>query len=142
MDALVKGEATTSVQTAGAVMPSKDRFDFFQSHGISQDEWTRVLHSDGNSFTIIVKDLKEKPISKQQIKLGLLLGTKNLLETGEASIPKDMLIDICKKYNAYDSGNFSTYMKQNKNLFLARGKGWILTIPGQEQAAKIIKELA
>ena len=43
LDALVKGEAITSVQNAGAVMPRKDIFDFFQSHDIPQDEWTRVL---------------------------------------------------------------------------------------------------
>lgn len=142
LDALVKGEAVASVQTAGAVMPGKDEFDFFQSHDISRDEWTRVFHFDGNSFTIIVKNLKEKPTSRRQIKLGLLLGTKNLLETGEALVPKDMLIDICKQYNAYDSPNFSANMKKQKHLFLAQGNAWILTIPGQEQAAEIVKELA
>lgn len=142
LDALVKGESIASVQTAGAVMPGNDRFHFFQSHDISRDEWTRVFHFDGKSFTIIVKNLKEKPTSKRQIKLGLLLGTKNLLETNEALVPKDILIDICKKYNAYDSPNFSTNMKKQKDLFLSQGNEWILTIPGQEQAADIIKELA
>lgn len=142
LDALVKGESITSVQTAGAVMPRKDISDFFQSHDISQDEWTRVFHFDGDSFKIIVKNLKEKPTSKRQIRLALLLGAKNLLETGEAFVPKDMLIDICKKYNAYDSPNFSTNMKKQKDFFLAQGNGWVLTIPGQEQAADIIKELA
>jgi hypothetical protein len=142
LDALVKGEAIASVQTAGVVMPRKDEFDFFQSHDISRNEWTRVFHFDGKSFTIIVKNLKEKPKSKMQIKLGLLLGIKNLLETSEAFVSKDMLIDICKKYTAYDSPNFSTYMKKQKQLFLAQGNGWLLTIPGQEQAAEVIKELA
>ena len=142
LDAIVKWQATTSLQTSGAVMPSNDRFDFFQSHDISQDQWTRVFHFDGDSFKIIVKNLKEKPTSKRQIRLALLLGAKNLLETDEAFVPKDILIDICKKYNAYDSPNFSSNMKKQKDLFLAQGNGWILTIPGQEQAADIIKELA
>lgn len=142
LDALVKGESIASVQTAGAVMPVKDGFDFFQSHDISQDEWTRVFHFNGNSFTIIVKNLKDKPTSKRQIKLALLLGINNLLDTSEALVPKSMLIDICKKYNAYDSPNFSSNMKKQKQLFLAKGNAWVLTIPGQEQAAEIIKELA
>lgn len=142
LDAIVKGQATTSLQTSGAVMPSNDRFDFFQSHDISQDQWTRVFHFDGDSFKIIVKNLKEQPTSKRQIRLALLLGINNLLKTGEAFVAKDMLIDICKKYNAYDSPNFSTNMKKQKDLFLAQGNGWVLTIPGQEQAAEVIKELA
>jgi hypothetical protein len=142
LDALVKGEAITTAQTARAAMPSKDTFDFFQSHDISQGESTRVFHFDGNSFTIIVKDLKDKPTSKRQMKLGLLLGAKNLLETGQASVPKDILVDICKKYNAYDSTNFSTNMKNQKHFFLAQGNGWVLTIPGQEMAAQTVKELA
>ena len=142
LDALVRGETTANVQTAHGQLPGEDKFGFFQSHGISQDEWTRVFHFDGNSFNIIVKNLKEKPISKKQIRLGVLLGTKNLLETGEALVPKDMLIDICKKYNAYDSPNFSTNMKKQKDLFWAKSNGWTLTVPGQEQAAEIIKELA
>ena len=141
LDAIVKGQATTSLQTSGAVMPSNDRFDFFQSHDISQDQWTRVFHFDGDSFKIIVKNLKEKPTSKRQIRLALLLGIKNLLETGEAFIAKDILIDISKKYNAYDSPNFSTNMKKQKDLFLSQGNGWVLTIPGQEQASEVIKEL-
>lgn len=141
LDALVKREAIAGVPTAVAAMPGKGGFDFFQSHDISSNEWTRVYHFDGSSYTIIVKDLKERAISKRQLKLGLLLGIKNLLETSEALVPKSTLIDICKKYTAYDSPNFSANMKKNKHFFLSKGNEWILTVPGQENAAEIIKGL-
>jgi hypothetical protein len=142
LDALVNAQATTTVQTAGAAMPGKDEYGFFQSHGISKDEWTRVFHSDGNSLTIIVRDLKERTTSKKQVKLGLLLGVQNLLQTGEASVPKDILVELCKKYHAYDQTNFAHHMTNQKQLFLAQGNGWVLTVPGEEMAAQAIKELA
>lgn len=145
LDALVKGEtavagAVAGTPAIGAQVPGKPEPAFFSHYSISY-EWTRVFHFDGSSYLIIVQDLKEKAKAKKQVKLALLLGIKELLETGEASISKEALIDICKKYAAYDSPNFSSNMRKHKNLFLAKDDGWSLTMPGQEKAAEIIKEL-
>lgn len=115
---------------------------FFANHGISDEEWTRVYHFDGNEYQIIANNLKEKVKSGKQLKLALLLGVKNLLETDSADIPKGILIDMCKRYASHDSANFSAIMKKQKNLFLPKRKDWVLTIPGQEKAAEVIKSLA
>lgn len=115
---------------------------FFSQNEISQDEWQKVFHHDGNIYQIIVNDLKEKTVAKKQVKLALLLGVKNLLENNEAYFEKDALIDICKMYSTYDSGNFAGHMKKNKHLFIQKSTGWALTIPGQQAAGNAIKELA
>ena len=150
LDALVTRESTvmgavTGVPTTITKAPKQQEPTFFSTNQISPDEWKMVFHFDGNFYKIIVKDkdLKDKNVSKKQVKLGLLLGIKSLLETQEPIIPKEELINICKQYSAYDSANFATHMKNQKNLFISKDKNtWSLTVLGQERAAEVIKELA
>lgn len=141
LDALVKAEAPAA-SPIGPKLTGKLQPEFFSRHSISQDEWSKVFHFDGTSCSVIVKDLREKTVSKKQVKLGLLLGVASLLESGEATISKESLVDMCQQYAAYDSKNFATHMRNQKNVFLPKGDGWLLTMPGQEEAAEAIKELA
>lgn len=147
LDSLVQVHTTSpSTQPATAVTPIKETpkstLAFFANHGISNEEWTRVFHFDGNECQIIANNLKERGKAGKQLKLALLLGVKNMLETGSPDIPKGILIDMCKRYASHDSANFSSIMKKQKNIFLSKGKDWVLTIPGQEKAAEVIKDLA
>jgi len=140
LNSIIKPEIPAIKGEVGEAVISKT--DFFSDHEISQKEWQRVFNFDGNVYSIIVKDLKNREKSKKQVKLALLIGVKGLLETGEALIPKELLFDSCKKYVAYDSTNFAAHMKKAKDLFLTKGDDWTLTIPGQDKAAEVIKELA
>jgi hypothetical protein len=133
----VAGAAITTEQVVG-----KPRHDFFTRQNIAEKEWQQVFHFDGTSYSIIVSDLKERPVSKKQVRLALLLGIKGLLETGAPTIEKGQLIELCKQHAAYDSANFSAHMKNQKNLFLPKGNNWVLTKPGESQAAEVIKELS
>jgi len=147
LSALVRPEispigAARKVPVAGGEAPVPAKPDFFSKYSITEEEWSRVFYFDGNSYSIIVKDLKDKRIAKKQIKLALLLGVKGLLESGEPAISKDSLVELCKEYSAFDSSNFATHMKHAKNLLSTKSNGWALTVPGKEEAAKIIKELA
>lgn len=136
----IEGVAPAS---AGAIVPSRTpQFEFFTRHNIGEEEWQRVFHFDGSSYSLIVSSLKEKSVSKKQVKLALLLGAKALLETGEGNLEKAQLVELCKQHAVYDSANFATHMRRNKNLFLPRGNNWILTKPGEGQAAEVIKELS
>lgn len=121
---------------------NSDKHPFFSQHHISEQEWVQVYHRDGNTYSIAIGDLKTNITSQKQIKLALLVGVKNLLESGDASIPRETLVSLCKNYSAYDSPNFSSHMKKNKSYFLVKGKNdWVLTVPGQQKAGEIIKEL-
>lgn len=140
LSSLARAEAPSVLTPPGA--PAVPKAEFFSRFNISQEEWTRVFHFGEGVYSIIVGDLKVKPKAGKQVRLALLLGVKSLLETGKPDISKDTLVEVCEKYSAYDSSNFASYMKKKKDLFLPKGDGWILTIPGQEQAAEVIKELA
>ena len=103
---------------------------------------SRVYHLDGNSYRIIVKDLKEKTNSKKQVKLALLLGVGGLLAGGQPVFSKERLIEACREYGAYDAPNFASHMKKQRDMFIAQGNEWSLTVPAQQRAAEAIKELA
>lgn len=136
----IGGAREVPVAEGEAPVPAKP--DFFSRYSIAEEEWTRVFDFDGVSCSIIVKDLKDKPVARKQKKLALLLGVKRLLESGEPAISKDSLVELCREYSAYDSTNFALHMKNARNLLFPKGDGWVLTVPGKEAAAEVIRELA
>ena len=115
---------------------------FLDQYQISTENISRVVHLDGGSYRIIAKDLKEKTNSKKQIKLALLLGVAGLLVGGQPVFSKEKLIEVCREYGAYDGPNFASHMKKQRDLFIAQGSEWSLTVPAQQLAAEAIKELA
>jgi hypothetical protein len=115
---------------------------FMNQHQIPETSISRVYHLDGNSYRIIVKDLKEKTNSKKQVKLALLLGIGGLLASGSPVFSKERLIEACREYGAYDAPNFASHMKKQRDMFIAQGNDWSLTVPAQQRAAEAIKELA
>lgn len=147
LDTLLRGiTATTPIQTGatvGVVELTATAENFLSRYDISQDQLLGVFHFDGNEYQIIVKDLKEKPTSARQAKLALLIGLKNLLQSGTPIIFKDELMNMCRQYAAFDSHNFAVNMKSRKNIFLQKGRDqWELTRPGQQKAAEVLKELS
>ncbi len=115
---------------------------FLDQHQIPEPSISRVYHLDGDSYRIIVKDLKEKTNSKKQVKLALLLGVGGLLAGGLPVFSKERLIEVCREYGAYDGPNFASHMKKQRDMFIAQGNDWSLTVPAQQRAAEAIKELA
>ncbi len=148
LELLVSGKSINPVAqpVSGVTSPQEIPIaasNFFSQNSIAQEQWELIFNFDGNVCNVVVQDLKEKTVSGKQIKLALLLGIKNQFVTGTPSISKDELIDMCRQYATFDSGNFSAHMKNQKILFLSKGnKGWQLTRPGCKKAAQIIKELA
>lgn len=139
--ALKAGEPIEINSLTTPPLPPKSH-DFFAQYSIAAEQHQRVFHSDGNTYTIIVRDLKTKTTSQKQIRLALLLGVVGLLERNEPAISRENLVGACEQYAAYDSANFAVHMRRNKNLFLPRSEGWILTVPGKDRAAEIVRELA
>ncbi len=122
--------------------PSERGPIFLDQHQIPEPSISRVYHLDGDSYRIIVKDLKEKTNSKKQVKLALLLGVGGLLAGGQPVFSKERLIEVCREYGAYDAPNFASHMKKQRDMFIAQGNDWSLTVPAQQRAAEAIKELA
>ena len=122
-------------------LPGNRGLLFLDQHQIPEQAISRVFHLEGDSYHIIVRDLKEKTNSKKQIKLALLLGVGGLLAGGQAMFSKERLIDVCREYGAYDGPNFASHMKKRRDMFIAQGNDWSLTVPAQQLAAVAIKDL-
>ena len=143
------GEAAVSPSNGSYVSPGLDGQQttgergaiFLDQHQLPGAAISRVYHLDGNSYRIIVKDLKEKTNSKKQVKLALLLGVGGLLAGGQPVFSKERLIQVCREYGAYDAPNFASHMKKQRDMFIAQGNEWSLTVPAQQRAAEAIKEL-
>ncbi len=146
LSALVQGESLpvgTTVAPREKPAQTVPTANFFEQNGISSEEYSRVFEYDGSSCSIIVANLKDTAKSNKQAKLALLLGVKGLLETGDAHLSRDSLVELCEEHDAYDKTNFSKHMKgSRKQWLLQRGDGWNLTVPGKKEAAQVIKQLA
>lgn len=138
----LRAEAPTGINGVSAPPLAPKSHDFFVQHDIAAEQHERVFHNDGNTYTIIVRDLKTKATSQKQIRLALLLGVVGLLERNEPAVSREALVGACEQYAAYGAANFAAHMRRNRNLFLPRGDGWILTVPGKDRAAEIVRELA
>ena len=148
-DSTAKGEIPTSPINGSYLSPgltgqepNKRGRLFLNQHQIPEPTISRVYHLDGDSYRVIVKDLKEKTNSKKQVKLALLLGVGGLLAGGQPVFSKERLIEVCREYGAYDAPNFASHMKKQRDMFIAHGNDWSLTVPAQQRAAEAIKELA
>ena len=111
---------------------------FLASHKL-ENSFESVFELEAGKCQIIIKDLKETTTAKKQVRLALLLGIKNLAEKGIPEVPSEELRTLCQEYSCYDSPNFSTHMKKQKNLFLPQAKDWKLTTPGMNEAANVIR---
>jgi hypothetical protein len=78
------------------------------------------------------------------INLSLLLGVKQALESGSFTCTLKELRELAVHYDCYDSPNFSTTLKSNKNYYNPREKGADLELsgPGRKKAGEIIKNIA
>lgn len=115
---------------------------FIEEHKLTETV-SRVFHLEEGKCEIIVKDLNTKKKATGQVRLALLLGVKHMAEEGLPNVPNEDLRQLCSSHALFDTANFASIMKKNKNLFLSiKGKGWKLTKPGENEAGAIIKELA
>ena len=81
--------------------PNGAKLTYLAQYNISEYELSRVYHHDGDSYTIIARDLRTKPLSSKQQRLGLLLGVRGLLVGADPIIEKDSLMDLCRRYAAW-----------------------------------------
>ncbi len=130
-------EAKNTILAGG----SRDLFSQFVKEHDLNGTLSQVFHLEDSKCGIIVNDLKTPKKAQRQVRLGLLVGVKHIVEEGVPNIPDQELRDLCTTYAAYDESNFASYMKKQKHLFVKTDTGWKLTKPGEKEAANLIKEL-
>jgi hypothetical protein len=117
---------------------------FLTANAITTENLGKVFHPTGPGAQLLVSSIPGNGKASKLVSLSLLLCVKQALESGTFTCTLKDLREMAIHYDCYDSPNFSTTLKTNKNYYKPRVKGENLELsgPGLKKAGDIIKTLA
>ena len=131
----------TQSQSAGAPDSVKP---FLTANGITTELLGKVFHPTGPGAQLLASEIPGNGKSGKVITLSLLLAVRQALESGAFVCTLKELRELAVHYDCYDSPNFASSLKANKNYYKPREKGADLELsgPGLKKAADVIKSVA
>lgn len=117
---------------------------FLTANAITTEILEKVFHPWGPGAQLLASSIPGNGKASKLVSLSLLLCVKQALEAGTFTCTLKDLREMAVHYDCYDSPNFSTTLKSNKNYYKPREKGENLELsgPGLKKAGDIIKSLA
>ena len=117
---------------------------FLTANAITTDILEKVFHPTGPGAQLLAASIPGNSKANKLVGLSLLLCVKQALESGSFTCTLKELRELAIHYDCYDSANFSTNLKANKNYYNPREKGANLELsgPGRKKAGEIIKSIA
>lgn len=117
---------------------------FLTANAITTEILEKVFHPIGPGAQLLASSIPGNGKANKLVSLSLLLCVKQALESGSFKCTLKELRELAVHYDCYDSTNFSTILKANKNYYNPRDKGADLEIsgPGRKKAGEIIKSIA
>ena len=117
---------------------------FLTANAITTEILEKVFHPTGPGAQLLASSIPGNGKVNKLINLSLLLCVKQGLESGSFICTLKDLRELAIHYDCYDSPNFSSTLKTNKNYFKPREKGANLELsgPGLKKAGEIIKSIA
>lgn len=142
------GESTTSDTSnkgdEGAVNNATGKAKTWQKqNSITTNQLGHVFHDDNGKIDVIVGEMPGKDKKEKTLNAYLLVGTAQLLISGDAKFTDKEARALCSSSGCYDGANHAKTLKGKGNWFTgSKEKGWILTAPGLKHAATLIKTIA
>jgi hypothetical protein len=117
---------------------------FLTANAITTPILEKVFHPTGPGAQLLVSSIPGNSKATKLVNLSLLLCVRQALESGSFTCTLKELRELAIHYDCYDSANFSTNLKTNKNYYKPRDKGENLESsgPGLKKAGEIIKSIA
>lgn len=117
---------------------------FLTANAITTDILEKVFHPTGPGAQLLAPSIPGNGKASKLISLSLLLCARQALESGSFTCTLKSLRELAVHYDCYDSANFSSTLKANKNYYNPRDKGADLELsgPGRKKAGEIIKNIA
>lgn len=133
----------TQIENIPYNMASETLIEISQGTTDSSIDHSRILDLSGEK-TRIIKSIKGSNTAEKVRKVALLYLRGEEFKNRQ-DIPFSEVRDLCRDQGCLDS-NFSSIVKSNKALFIVDGvsggnKTFRLTLPGREEADKLIQEL-
>jgi len=117
---------------------------FLTANAITTEILEKVFHPTGPGAQLLASAIPGNSKANKLVNLSLLLCIKQALESGSFTCTLKELRELAVHYDCYDSPNFSSTLKANKNYYKPRDKGAGLELsgPGLKKAGEIIKSIA
>jgi hypothetical protein len=117
---------------------------FLTANAITTEILAKVFHPTGPGAQLLASSIPGNGKTNKLVSLSLLLCVKQALESGAFTCTLKELRELAVHYDCYDSPNFSSTLKANKNYYKPRDKGADLELsgPGLKKAGDIIKSIA
>jgi hypothetical protein len=112
---------------------------WMKQHSLSMKDLEPYFHFEAGGVSVI--DLPDAKTNREKTAIAYLFqGVANLLSGGSAAFTDEQGRDLCKEQGVYDRANHTTYCKKFENKIAGSAtKGWKVTAPGLDEAAKFIK---
>jgi len=117
---------------------------FLTANAITMEILEKVFHPAGPGAQLLVSSIPGNAKANMMVSLSLLICVKQALESGSFTCTLKELREFSVHYDCYDSANFSSILRANKNFYRPRDKGADLELsgPGLKRAGDLIKSLA
>lgn len=117
---------------------------FLTANAITTEILEKVFHPTGPGAQLLASSIPGNGKANKLVSLSLLLCVKQALESGSFTCTLKELRELAVHYDCYDSTNFSSTLKANKNYYNPREKGAGLELsgPGRKKVGEIIKSIA
>jgi hypothetical protein len=116
---------------------------FLTANAITTEILEKVFHPAGPGAQLLTSSIPGNGKANKLVNLSLLLCVKQALESASFTCTLKELRELAVHYDCYDSPNFSSTLKANKNYYKPREKGADLELsgPGLKKVGEIIKSL-
>jgi len=125
--------------SGGDSFPAKTRM-WIKQHGLSAEQISHIFHPGEDGMQIIAPI----PGTSRRVQVRnayVLSGIAQLLAHGETKFDDKSARDVCESGGFFDTTNHAKYLKCSE-FTGSREKGWVLTAPGMNLGASLIKQLS
>ncbi|MGE5552459.1 MAG: hypothetical protein ACM3XZ_00845 [Betaproteobacteria bacterium] len=144
---IVPAASTGPIGTvASPTAPEPEQDKYVAVFGAPKESVNRVIHTEADTFTIIVKKIPGKNKAEKEVNLSLLYCLASEFY-GRTDVAAAELRRLCKDHACLDGNNFAAHLKKRTDLFLSTGKQGSpnftvkLTMPGKERAQTLLASL-
>lgn len=130
-----------SMPTTGrALGPKTERW--MRQFKVDRNALDELFHIDDATVDLISTTVPGKSTREKTINCYLLVGLRNFLAHDEPKFDDKEAVEFCQSVGAYDKNNHTSNRNSLGNLVSGnRGNGFTLTIPGQREAAQLVRSL-
>jgi len=115
---------------------------WMRRNGLQASQLSSIFSLGVDEIDLVAKTIPDKGKRKRMYNVFLLKGAASYLSSGVARFNYNQAKETCQHYDAYDSANFATYLKEfSADISGGKEAGYNLTARGLTNATERIKKM-